>query len=145
MLWWKVIIYIFAAYIAFSSAFTPIITLIVSEGLRKQAGFSKSIWNIICVLAANIVLCKFVPSSELIIFLVCTLVGEIILWIILTIIIKKQVIAKLYNYFFAFCPLFKSGLTNFLLQPLFWLNSSWETGFFKIIFIPFMLIFLFLL
>jgi hypothetical protein len=122
MFWWALVIYVVVAYMAFSTVFTPVIALIVDQGVRKQIGLSKLIWNIVCILAANITLFIVALSSKLIFLLVCTLVGELLLWIILTNIIKKQTIEKFKNSFFSFYPIFKSRLKTFLLQPLFWLN-----------------------
>jgi hypothetical protein len=137
-----VIIYIIASYAVLSTLFTPVIALIVQPGLRKAAGISCSFFNMGNILAANIAI--FVVALRLnltILFVCCTFICEIVLWIILTIIIRKQVILKFRNDFFNFFPHFRPKLKNFLLQPLFFFNliDNESAPFLKILFMSILL------
>jgi hypothetical protein len=137
MYWQGVVIYIIAAYAVLSTLFTPVIALIVHPGLRKKAGISISFFNIGSILAANIAICVLSLKLNLtILFACCTFIGEIVLWMILTIIIRKQVILKFRNDFFSFFPHFRPRLKNFLLQPLFFFNliDDEKAAFMKLIF-----------
>jgi hypothetical protein len=136
---WLVVIYIIMAYASLSTVFTPVIALIVHQGLRKKAGLSMSFFNLGCILASNILLYMIVTGFKLPISLLWyTLIGEVILWIILTKIIKKQVIYRFKDDFYFFYPYFNSKMKNFLLQPLFFFNriDDENAAFLKLLFIP---------